>query len=604
MERRLAAILSYDIVGYSRAMGADEHGTLERLKAHRRDVIEPKAAQHGGRIIKLMGDGALMEFSSVVDAVGFAVQVQTTVAGRDADLTEDQRLRYRIGINIGDVIAEGDDIYGDGVNVAVRLERLAKAGGVCVRRNVRNQVRGKLALDFEDRGEIGFKNIERPVRVFDLLMNAKAAALAAALDEIPPAAKSGFRGSINGALSFPDKPSIAVLPFDNMSGDPGQEYFSDGVTEEIITMLGRCRWLFVVARNSTFAYKGKLIDIRRIAEELRVRYVLEGSVRRSGSRIRIKAELVDGRDGAHLWGERYDRDISDIFDLQDEIASIIAGTLEPELSSIEGAALGGRSTSDLNAWDCYQRGLWHLYHFKKGDLESAKALFDRAIALDPSFALAHAKLAYTHIQLGWYGRWEDRPRRIADAISIARQAISLDEREPAARVSLGRALALSGALDRGEEELRTAVALDPCFAQAHFALAQALCFLERPDEAIREVNEAIQLSPRDPHMWTFLNVRAIAHYQAGNLEAAEEDERTALRQPNTTFIPARLLAAILGRQGRRDEAKEALAELERLRPGYTCAEARREWYFGPRPFISERFIERLLTDLRAAGLPD
>lgn len=405
-------------------------------------------------------------------------------------------------------------------------------------------------------------------------------------------------------LAPADTPSIAVLPFDNFSGDAAQEYFVDGITEDIITALARCRWLRVVARNSSFSYRGKSADVRRIAGELGVRYLLEGSVRRLGDRVRVTAQLVDGRHGTRLWGERYDSEVKDIFDLQEEIPRLIAGTIEPELSAIEGAALRNRSTRDLNAWDCYQRGLWHLYRFAEGELEIAKDLFERAIQLDPSFAQAYARLAYVHIQLGFYGRLEDRAERIKDAVAFARTAVDLDEREPATRLSLGRALSLCGAAERGVEELRAATELDPSFAQAHFALAQVLCYLDRPEEAFPEINEALRLSPRDPHLWTFLNVRALAHYISGNLGQAEADERAALRQPNTTFWPALFLVAILGQSGKTAEATEAIADLHRFRPGMTCADALRECTFGDRRIMTERFVEQLYADLRKAGLPE
>ena len=318
----------------------------------------------------------------------------------------------------------------------------------------------------------------------------------------------------------------------------------------------------------------------------------------------MTAQLVDGRDGSHLWSERYDRRVSDIFDLQDEISGVIAGTIEPELATLEGAALRSRPTADLGAWECYQRGLWHLYRFSVDDLEEAKTLLRRALTLDPSFAQACAQLAYARFQLGWYGAWEDRAANMRDAIAIARRALEIDDREPAARMALGRALALTGRSDAALEELRIAVELDPNFAQGRFALGQVLCYLERPAEAIPELDAAIRLSPRDPHHWTFLHVRAICRYIDGDLDRAEQDERAALKRPNVTHYPALSLVAILGRQGRRAAASEAIAELHRLRPGYGRADARREWYFGDRPFISTRLIERYDSDLRAGGLPE
>jgi tetratricopeptide (TPR) repeat protein len=305
-----------------------------------------------------------------------------------------------------------------------------------------------------------------------------------------------------------------------------------------------------------------------------------------------------------LWGERYDRELEDIFELQDQITAAIAGTIEPELEAIEEMAARGRPTHDLNAWDCYQRGLWHLYHFTVQELATAQNLFERALALDASFSQAYARLAYVLIQLGWYGPREERTERVRSAASLARQAVELDRSDPAARLSLGRALTLAGAVESGVEELRTAVMLDPSFAQAHFALAQALCSLDQHEEAMREINMAIKLSPRDPHMWTFLHIRALAHYIADNLDQAEADERAALRQPNVTFYPYAVLVAVLGRKGNAEKAKNAVAELLQMRPGFTCEIAINEWYFGDHPFATRRFLDQFAIDVRNSGLPE
>lgn len=588
MRRRLTAILAADVVGYSRLVRADEDGAIEALKALRTEIIAPKLDQHGGRIVKLMGDGMLVEFTSVVEAVRAGIEAQLAVGERNARLPAEKQIMLRIGINLGDVVVDGDDIYGDGVNVATRLEGLAEPGGLCIAGSVYDQVRDHKEFAFADMGERQVKNIDRPVRVWRWS---------------PAEAAVPWQIDARASRAPADKPAIAVLPFDNMSGDAAQEYFVDGITEDIITALARCRWLRVVARNSSFSYKGKSADVRTIAGELNVRYLLEGSVRRQGDRVRVTAQLVDGRHGTRLWGERYDSDVEDVFALQEEIARLIAGTIEPELSAIEGAALRDRPTRDLNAWDCYQRGLWHLYRFAEGELEIAKDLFERAIQLDASFAQAYARLAYVHIQLGFYGRLEDRAERIKDAVAFAKTAVDLDDREPATRVSLGRALSLCGAAERGVEELRAATELDPSFAQAHFALAQVLCYLDRPEEALPEIHEALRLSPRDPHLWTFLHVRALAHYISGNLGQAEADARAALRQPNTTFWPALVLVAILGQSGKTAEAREAIATLHRFRLGMTCADALRECTFGDRRVMTQRFMDQFSADLRKAGLP-
>lgn len=369
MERRLAAILAADVVGYSRLIRADEEGTIATLKALLDDQIQPTITAHHGRVVKLMGDGLLVDFGSAVDAVRAAADMQAAISDRNAGQDEGDRLVFRIGINLGDIVIDNDDIHGDGVNVAARLEALADPGGICISGKVYEEVRDRIELRFEDLGEQTLKNIDRPVRAWRWVTEVASADRKADTEPSPR----------------PDKPSIAVLPFTNMSGDAEQEYFADGITEDIITSLARCRWLRVVARNSTFAYKGQSIDVRRISDELGVRYILEGSVRKSNSRIRVTAQVVDGGDGKQLWGERYDRDLEDIFALQDEISAVIVGTIEPELEMFEGAKLRGRPAVDLNAWDCYQRGLWHLYHFKSEELDTAKELFERATTLDANF---------------------------------------------------------------------------------------------------------------------------------------------------------------------------------------------------------------------------
>ena len=587
MRRRLAAILAADVVGYTRLMAGDETGTLRRLTLLRVRLLEPLIDEHHGRIVKLMGDGLLVEFASAVDALSCALAWQGAVAEHEADRDVDMRFRFRIGINLGDVIVEGEDIHGDGVDIAARLESLAEPGGIWLAGEVYRLTRGRSHAEFEDMGEQALKNVAEPVRVYRWTT-------------LPP----GPTAPTSPSLSLTEKPSIAVLPFANLSGDLEQEYFADGITEDLTLALGRCRWLLVIARNSAFAYKGKSIDTRRVSEELGVRYVVEGSVRKSGHRIRVSAELIDGRDGARLWGERYDREIGDVFALQDEITAVIAGTIEPELESIERTVRGGRTAVDLNAWDCYQRGLWHLYRFTVEDLEKAKTPFERAIALDPNFSQAHARLAYVQIQLDWYGPRKERAGRVKEAALLAAKAVDIDGRDPSARLSLGRALTLSGEVENGIEELRAAVTLDPSFAQAHFALGQALCSVDRHEEALREIDASIQLSPRDPHMWTFLHVRAIAHYIADELELAEADDRAAMRQPNATFYPYTVLAAILGRAGKIAEAQEAISRLHRLRPGFSCADAIDEWHFGDHPIMTRRFVEQFASDLRAAGLPE
>ncbi|HXV29657.1 MAG TPA: tetratricopeptide repeat protein, partial [Sinorhizobium sp.] len=523
--RRLAAILDADIVGYSRLMGLDEAGTFQALKTCRNALIRPAVAEHRGRIVKQTGDGMLAEFSSVVDAVACAMAIQSGMLRHNGGAGA-ERLELRIGIHLGDVIVEDEDIHGDGVTVASRLQKMAPPGGICVSQQVHDQVVSKLDFPVTDFGRRTLSDIHGPVRVWRWHPKGtgEPVAVATARDKRP--------------LPNHKRPSIAVLPFVNLSSVDEQEHFSDGFTEELIATLARCRWLRVVARNSSFTYKGAAVDVRKVAEDLGVKYVIEGSVRRSGSRIRITAQLLSGETGMLLWAERYDRTLDDIFVLQDEIAGQITGTVEPELGIIEFAALRGQTAADMDAWNIYLKGLWHLYKFTLDDLKTAKNLFERAIGLEPSFAQAHARLAYVHIQLGWYGPLEERAERIRDAVALAERAIALDSREPAAHLALGRALALSGEPERGIDHLRSALRLDASFAQGHFALGQALCYIERPEEGIVEINEAFRLSPRDPHLWTFHNMLAVAHYQSGRFAEAAAAARASLRQENVTFWPA------------------------------------------------------------------
>ncbi|MEZ2132859.1 MULTISPECIES: adenylate/guanylate cyclase domain-containing protein [unclassified Sinorhizobium] len=585
--RRRTTILDADVVGYSRLMGLDETGTFEALKAHRSELLLPAIAEHHGRVFKLVGDGTLAEFASAVDAIACAMKIQETMPHRNESIVACNRMEFRIGIHLGDVVVVEDDLLGEAVDVAAKLQEIARPGGICVSQQAYEQVGSKLDFPVTDFGQQKVENCDEPVRVWRWSPDV-AHAIASAENS-----SSGRR-----------RPSIAVLPFVNRSNVAEQEHFSDGFTDELIATLARCRWLLVAARNSSFSYKDKPIDIRQVAEDLEVKYVLEGSVRRSGNRIRITAQLLNGADGALLWAERYDGTLEDVFELQDKIAGQITGTIEPELGNIEFAALRGHMSADMGAWEIYLKGLWHLYMFTLEDLRIARDLLERAIAMDPSFAQAYARLAYVHIQLGWYGPMEERAARIADAITLAERAILLDEGEPAAYLALGRAQALNGEPERGIDNLRNALKLNPSFAQAHFALGQALCYVTRPEEGILEIKEAFRLSPRDPHLWTFYNMLAIAHYQTDSLDEATEAARASLRQANTTFWPAMVLATILGRQGKAAEARSAINELLRLRPAMTLNDARREFYFGDIPAMPESFVDRFVADLRKAGLPD
>jgi adenylate cyclase len=380
--RRLAAILAADMAGYSRLIGADEGGTLERLRALRRELLDPKIAEHRGRLVKTTGDGLLVEFGSAVDALRCAVEVQREMTGRNAGVPPDNRVELRVGINMGDIVVEDGDIFGDGVNVAARLEALAEPGGICVSARVQEDAAGRLDLAFHDMGEQTLKNIARPVRAYRVGSD-KAST---------PAARA--------PLPLPEKPSIAVLPFANMSGDPEQEYFADGMVEEIITALSRIRWLFVIARNSSFSYKGQSPDVRQVGRELGVRYVLEGSVRKAGNRVRITGQLIDAIAGTHLWADRFEGSLEDVFELQDKVAISVAGVIEPALQAAETARSAARPTNDLTAYDLYLRALAAYYPITKEGLVEALGLLERAIAIDPRYGPALSWAAMCHRRLG------------------------------------------------------------------------------------------------------------------------------------------------------------------------------------------------------------
>jgi adenylate cyclase len=544
VERKLAAILAADVAGYSRIMGVDEEGTLSRLKAHRRELIDPKVAEHRGRVVKTTGDGILIEFPSVVDAVRCAVDVQRGMAERNAESSGEKRIEFRVGINLGDIIIDGDDIYGDGVNIAARLEGLAEPNGICVSRVVRDQVRDKLDLAFEDMGEQQVKNIARPIRVFRIAATA-----------------IGHRASsAKPALALPDKPSIAVLPFQNMSGEPEQEFFADGTVEEIITALSRFRSLFVIARNSSFAYKGKSPDIRQVGRELGVRYVLEGSVRRAGNRLRITAQLVDATTGNHIWAERYDRDATDVFAVQDEITSSVATAIQPALEQTERDRALRKPPDSLDAWESYQRGLWHFLKADAQENERSRGFFKRALALDPGFAPAHAGLALTYAWDAIFFNRDSQPRVVPLCEEQARKCISLDPMEPSGHMVLSTDLVF---LDRRQEavsEANIAVAINPNYAWAHGFLGSALTWTERPLDAIAPLERAIRLSPFDPMTWKWLHNMVQAYFYSHELEPAIATARELIRMRPELRFPQQILVSALGHLGRYEEARAAFAQ--------------------------------------------
>lgn len=635
MERRLAAVLAYDVVGYSRAMGVDEVGTLETLKAHRQEVIDPRVKQHGGRTIKLMGDGALLEFSSVVDAVRFAVGMQRAIAERNERLVDRRELCYRIGVNVGDIIAEGRDIYGDGVNVAARLEGLAEPGGICVRRSARNEVRGKLDLDFEDLGAVEVKNIERPIHAFRVVMNEKAAALAA-----EPARSRRSRlpswtlltglaalalliaGSLwwwpRGtefepvtaeamSLPMPDRPSIAVLPFDSLSPEPDQSYFADGMTEDLITDLSKNPELFVIARNTSFAYRDKALDIPEIAKQLGVRYLLEGSVRRSGDDVRINAQLIDAITGGHLWAERYDGTMTDIFALQDKVTARIVTALSLTLREGINEQSG---TESAEAYDAFLRGWQHYRLDVPTHYAAALAHFESALELDPGFHRARAAIASIY----WRSYQEQWTQVLGQGVSGARRkALETIEQVPDEPMLLADQVRSQIALWRNRHEdairlARRATTLDPNAAEAQATLAGALIYGGHPDQARLHVANARRHDPAHEARYAFLE--GLADFVSEEFEAAaREFERTLELSPElwnpsgdlkgAYCLPCLMLIATYGHIGQREKAGSLINDFRRHWAGVSINSV--IWDF---PFRSGADLDRYRTGLAKAGMPE
>jgi adenylate cyclase len=586
VERKLAAILAADVAGYSRLMGVDEAGTLARLKTIRRELIDPKIKKHGGRVVKTTGDGILIEFPSVVEAVRCAVEVQQGMVKRNSDAPEDKQISFRVGINLGDIIIDGDDIYGDGVNVAARLQELAQPGGVCVSRAVRNQVRDKVSYGFEDLGEQTVKNIARPLRIFRVSWDVPGATGGRAAAE--PA---------RPALSLPDKPSIAVLPFQNLSGDPEQEYFADGVTEDIITAISRLRWFFVIARNSTMVYKGKAIDVRLVGRELGVRYVLEGSVRKSGARVRITGQLIDAITGKHIWAERYDRELKDVFAVQDEITQSVTSAIEPELIAAEGIRTASRSIEDLNAWDLVARALSHFWKMTATESSTAVAMLRQAVQRHPEYAPAHSMLAFALLISGHVG-WLDQAGVREAATDLANRAAQLDPSDPWAYLALGYLAFTARRTDEAVRCFQTALDLNPNFAAAYGYIGTALALDGRSEQAIKNTEQAMRMSPRDPLNAYFFVSLSVAYYLQARYAEAVDWARRAVRQQPGNLSARRILCASLAQAGLIDEARAEMGLLRQLQPNISIA-----WIKGSVPYTAGPMV-RFLDGMRKAGLTD
>jgi adenylate cyclase len=543
--RRLAAILAADVAGYSRLMGADEEGTLERLKALRRELLDPKIAEHRGRIVKTTGDGMLVEFASVVDAVRCAVAVQQAMLERNTSIGAESRIELRIGINLGDVIVEGDDLYGDGVNIAARIEALADAGGVFVSNTVHDHVRDRLPFVFEDLGEQQAKNIARPVRVYRVR-------------DTGTAAKSP---STPWPLPLPDKPSIAVLPFQNLSGDLEQEYFADGMVEEIITALSRIRWLFVIARNSTFTYKGQATDVKRVGRELGVRYVLEGSVRKGGGRVRITAQLIEAETGAHLWADRFEGSLEDVFDLQDQVATSVAGVIEPALQAAETARSTNRPTSDLSAYDLYLRAC-SLHPSNP----QALALVEQAIARDPNYAPALAWVANCCMHLVSDGSAPHRDANRQKGIDCARRGLEAARNDPGVLAEAAFALACFGEdIDAMIALVDRALAFNPNYARGWHTSGFLRLWAGETERAIEHAEKALRLSPRAQAGRSNYLIGAALFFDR-RFEEAVPRLRVAIEDTPVFPTPYRFLAACYAHMGLLDEARATIARLRTITP--------------------------------------
>jgi TolB-like protein/Flp pilus assembly protein TadD len=580
VERRLTAILAADVAGYSRLMGADDEGTLAQLKAHRRALVDPKIAEHRGRIVKTTGDGLLVEFASVVDALRCAVDIQRGMAERNAEAPQEKRIEFRVGINVGDIIIDGDDIYGNGVNVAARLEGLAEAGGICVSSRVQEDARGKLEVAFEDVGEQQLKNIERPVRVYRV--------------------RSSGVSSSRPALPLPDKPSIAVLPFNNMSGDPEQEYFADGVVEDIITALSRMRWLFVIARNSSFTYKGRAVDVKQVSRELGVRYILEGSVRKAANRVRITGQLIDSATSAHLWADRFDGALEDVFDLQDQVTASVVGAIGPKLEQAEIERSKRKPTGSLDAYDYFLRGVAALHQFTREGNNDALNLFYKAIELDPEFAAAYGLAARCYAQRLANGWIIDRGREIAETDRLARRAAQVGKDDAVALCGAGLSLALVvRAVEDGAALIERALVLNPNLATAWHFGGLVAGWLGKAEEAIEHFARAMRLSPLDPLIGHMQTGMAFGLFFVGRHDEAAAAAAKATREaPN--WAPAYLVsAASAAFVGRTDEARSAVAKLLQLALGYRVSNLG-EVYPLHRPEDLAKFEE----GLRKAGLPE
>ncbi len=581
VERRLLAILAADVVGYSRLMGEDEEGTHAAMKAIQGELGDPKVEEHRGRIVSKTGDGLLVEFPSVVDAVRCAVELQREMVTRNVAIPAEKRVEFRIGINLGDIIIDEHDIYGDGVNVAARLEALADPGGICVSRVVRDQVRDKLDVAFVDLGEQQVKNIARPVRVYRIAIAENAMAKA--------------------PLPLPEKPSLAVLPFQNMSGDPEQEYFADGIVEDLTTAISRLPWLFVIARNSSFTYKGRPVDVKQVARELGVRYVLEGSVRKAGNRVRIGGQLIDTTSGAHIWADRFDGELDDIFALQDQVASSVVGAIEPRLRHSEIERATRKPTQRLDAYDLYLRALAQFHKHSGEGTREAITLLKRALTVDPCYAPAASMIGLCLALRRARGGEPLSDAEIAEGLRLAGQAIEAGKDDPDVLWMAGDALSiLAGEHATAASAIDRALVLNPNSAHAWMASGWVSGFQNRPSAAIEALQRAMRLSPLDPLGYMFSGGLAFAHLTAARYQDALEWADRSLRDQPRFGSAISVKVASCGHLGQIEEARDWLRRLIELRPELTIA----GYKVSMATFLPPEILAIFVAGFRTAGLPE
>jgi TolB-like protein/class 3 adenylate cyclase len=591
--RKIVAILVADVVGYSRLTGTDEDRTLARLRALRSDLIDPTIAVHHGRLVKRTGDGALVEFRSVVDAVRCAIEVQNGMVERNAGLPPDRRIDFRIGIHLGDVVEESDgDLMGEGVNIAARLEGVAKPGGICLSEDAYRQVKARLSLTVNDLGTTQLKNIPDPIRVYSLEVGPATQAKAASQSE-PEPDKPSVR------LALPDKPSIAVLPFQNMSGDPEQEYFADGIVEEIITALSRFQNLFVIARNSSFTYRGHAVDVKRVSRELGVRYVLEGSVRRASNRVRITGQLIDATTGAHLWADRFEGTLEDVFDLQDRVTVSVISAIAPKLQQVEIERAKRKQTERLDAYDYFLRALANVHQGTKEAIGEALRQFYRAIDLDPEFSSACGMAAWCYVVRKTNGWMLDVAQEVTETTRLARRATDLGREDAVALCWGGYALAyVAGDVDSGCAFVDEALTLNPNLAAAWNFSGWIRIFLGEHKAAIDRFERALRLSPRDPTAFHMRHGVAYAQFLSGEYEKASSAARVALRD-QAWLGGLRVLAASKALAGQLEEAREAINRLLQLDPALRISNLKDRIS----PLRPEDFA-KYADALRMAGLPE